>query len=206
MEELNKKRVIIVTVILVAIIGLWAVKATKLTISFAAKIPSESYAMKEYVPIGNNYFDSNREDMSGYGIRVEELFMVPTKDLLANYELTVDDIYPETTPIPENMCIVKVQLSNENKEFNEKKRVNFLFYQLQGINFWLQIDTDIFALLNPEFEASSSVSLNGETDATIYLPFSVHDMYIDVNELYKQPIDLLISLYPVEMKIQLSWI
>ena len=159
------------------------------------------YPLGEIVPIENDYFDYEFEDMDGYSVQVLRSELVSAKEFLDRYN--AGDRLSELGPYSDYVYAVEITVTNTNNPYTNEKGIALLLYNLVGKNYILSIDNICFAISNPHMPGLS-FSLQQNASKTILLPFIVMGWQNDYNNLLENPPMLQITQYPHQKMLEIA--
>lgn len=159
------------------------------------------YPIGEIVPIENDYFDYEFEDMDGYSVQVLRSELVSAKEFLDRYN--AGDRLSELGPYSDYVYAIEITVTNTNNPYTNEKGITLLLYNLVGKNYILSIDNICFAISNPHMPGLS-FSLQQNASKTILLPFIVMGWQNDYNNLLKNPPMLQITQYPHQKMLEIA--
>ena len=132
--------------------------------------PVELYAMGETVDIGKNFFSDASTAPDGYSIRVNSAELADYKALLAEYGVTMDELwYSEQHPAPQYTYLVNVTIHNEDNEMGAMMAWDYAIYDRA-----LKIPADIYlwGLMDENYSGEPGFRIRTNSELTITIPFT----------------------------------
>lgn len=175
--------------------------------------PVHTFEIGEEVPIEQNIFLDDFENMDGYTVTVNNAEIVSYDEFLAKYHYQESDDSPlfeeDDMNFPEMVYDLHLTIKNTNltEDLTEHKGINFLNYHLTGTDFLLQISEPLYMIANPNLktEIFEGFRLRSETEMDFHLPFyfapsSIMER-IQVEDILNDNVYLVVSLYPNQKQI-----
>ena len=187
------KKIILPVVISLLVLG-WAARVYSINANL--DLPQKIvYPIGEIVPIENDYFDYEFEDMDGYSVQVL------SSELVDRYN--AGDRLSELGPYSDYVYAVEITVTNTDNPYTNEKGIALLLYTLVGKNYILSIDNICFAISNPHMPGLS-FSLQQNASKTILLPFIVMGWQNDYNDLLENQPMLQITQYPHQKMLEIA--
>lgn len=118
------KKFILPAVISLLVLG-WAVRVY--SINADLDLPQKIvYPLGEIVPIENDYFDYEFEDMDGYSVQVLRSELVSAKEFLDRYN--AGDRLSELGPYSDYVYAIEITVTNTNNPYTNEKGIALLLY------------------------------------------------------------------------------
>ena len=173
------------------------------------QIPVHTAQMGEEVPVGDNVFNDDNEDMSDYSFKVTGVEFLTYEEYQEKYEYVEEEenplFHPYDTTIPEMILDVDVTISNINPESKQEGGIMIGNYRLYGQDFILQAPSSLIWMSNPVLKDMWRFSLRGGTSMDFHLPFgfrpNADTTPITVEDIRKQDLYLVLSLYPEKWQV-----
>lgn len=167
--------------------------------------PQENYYnLNEEVSIGENYFESEIENMNGYSIICHEVKVKTYKQFISEYTNSKDYVYD--SPLPKPLYVYDVLITIKNND-NSEGYIDLFNYKLQTSNTYYQINENFWELTVPQLEGSLNFKLRKDTSMEFHLPFTNNPYFEKKNDnkdFQKSPFYLVISQYPIKKMIEVN--
>lgn len=141
----------------------------------AVTIPTEHYAMGEWVDLSGSYYDNlKQEDMAGYSMRVVDAQTVSYEEFLNQYAV---DSPPDDKDLSDDGGDTIILLTYEIKnDSNDGGGIALFRHELipERKNASYRFDSDLWWLLQPQTKnQASGVALKKGTSYTLQVPFAI---------------------------------
>lgn len=170
----------------------------------------KEYGMQEEVPIGDNIFLEDCENMDGYSVTAKDAEIMSYDEFLERFQYNEDTqgklFKGDEMTYPEMVYNVKVVVKNRNQEDNPEKGIDFRNYALYGVDFQLPLSELLYAVANPDMkDGQMTFRLRTETEKEFYLPFyfspSSISQPLPMEKVLDRKLYLPVSLYPEQRQI-----
>lgn len=194
---MKKKCVVLISSVLVII---WMVGVINVNMN-VEKVPEKIYPMNVWVKYGDDFYDKETENRSGYSVKVTDAYIMSFDEYLEKHNIIIfrdAELFKA-----EYIYNVTVEIKNQD---NTESGISMLDTVLSTSNNIMQIDYDVFDALYPQLNGSISFSVKPGTEMEFNFPFVVsnaefekkctYDYFVN-NEFY-----LILSRYPVSKSIE----
>jgi len=206
-KVLNKKRIIISTIILVVCliaVIIWAIRCYKIN-RMAFRQDIVHYSIGDTVELDGNFFFDASELTKGYSIRVNSYQIADYSELFKEYGRELP--YSSDYPVNQNTILLNVTVKNKG---NSDGCLPYNGFSLYHKSLQIPIDFVILNMLDPKIDGSITLRLRENTEVDLILPFTA--MLLDeainskkLNEIIEsEPLDLCVSEFPTRKLIQIK--
>lgn len=155
------------------------------------------------------------DELDGYGMRVIDTKVMPTKTFLAQHDTTIEEL-KEISADDETsfekyglIYLVRVEFWNENWQESSERSVLLDNFLLTGVDYFVLPATKSIHLIsdfNPELGGASRFSIESDRKFEVVLPYLIDtesETGISLEDLTDSNTKLLITLYPEESYLML---
>ncbi len=196
------KKKISIVVLCTLIFCVWAFNIYRVN-STVEKVPQKVHPMGQWVEYGDNFYDKETENRTGYSVKVVDAEVIAFDDFLKQNSISV--FKDEELFKPEYIYDITVIVKNEN---NNDSGISMIDTTLNSINNIMQVDFDVFDALYPQLNGSISFSVKPGTEMEFHFPFVVanadFEKICDYEYLTNNSFYLNLSQYPIEKSIEVK--
>lgn len=156
------------------------------------------YNKNQEVKLEKDFFDSANENMNGYSISVINSDIITLNDFISKY-----NIQDEESLKPFNyVCLVKVNVKNNNNTAGEEAGINFQNFIIQSGAYITHPNPKAFSYVNDI--DYMKFSLRYDSDKDFILPFLIYNRHVNINTFKKMSPQLVVSLFPHKKVIKIT--
>lgn len=160
-------------------------------------VPINTYYKNEEVSLNDNFFGSASESSNGYSISVLDTSEITVNEFKKKYDIN-ENIGIEYA---DYIGIVHVKIKNLNCEKGEKGGINMQRFILQNNAHISYYAPPAYSYINYFPNTMFSLAQNDEQE--FWIPFSLTNDKLNINEFSQGDSYLIVSLYPTKCRIRL---